>query len=131
MFVATARVGKSRRKVPSLSSASATRYSLEPSWALVPRLLSRPPMTHVGSNPATSRIEATRDVVVVLPWAPATAMLYFILISSASISALGMTGMKRPFAAFTSGLSDLTAEETTTTSTWVTFSSLGMGQDHL
>ena len=81
-------------------------------------------MTHVGSRPAWPRTEATREVVVVFPWAPATAMLYFILISSASISALWMTGMNRSFASRTSGLSGRTAEETTTTSTSCTFSAL-------
>ena len=44
------------------------------------------------------------DVVVVLPWAPATAMPYFMRISSLSISARGITGICRARAASTSGL---------------------------
>ena len=43
-------------------------------------------------------------VVVVLPWAPATAIANFIRISSPSISARGMTGIWRARAASTSGL---------------------------
>ena len=62
---------------------------------------------------------------MVLPWAPATAMLYFMRMSSASISARWMTGTKRSVASSTSGLSGLTAEEITTTSTSPTFSSGG------
>jgi|GEM_PF-4804348 len=69
-------------------------------------------------------MEETSDVVVVFPCAPATATEYFIRISSASISARWMTGMKSSRAFFTSGLSDLTAEETTTTSESAMFSSL-------
>ncbi len=116
--------GKSMRNVPSLSSASATRYWLEPSFAFVPRLLSLPPITHVGSRPAPRITEATSEVVVVLPWAPATATLYFILISSASISALWITGMARAFASSTSGLSAFTADDVTTTWASRTFSAL-------
>jgi len=44
------------------------------------------------------------EVVVVLPWAPETATLYLMRISSASISALGMTGIFAPTAAVISGL---------------------------
>ena len=36
---------------------------------------------------------AVIEVVVVLPWLPATAMPYFMRISSASISARGITGI--------------------------------------
>ena len=45
-----------------------------PSAELAPALLSLPPMTKVGSRPASPRIEAIRLVVVVLPWVPAMAM---------------------------------------------------------
>ena len=55
------------------------------------------------------------DVVVVLPWLPATATPYFSRISSASISARGITGMPRRRASCTSGLSLRTAVEATTT----------------
>ncbi len=74
-----------------------------------------PPLITVGSSPAASRTAATRLVVVVLPCVPPTAMDHFSRISSASISARRTTGMKRARAAATSGLSRLTALETTTT----------------
>ncbi len=64
------------------------------------------------------------EVVVVLPWEPATAMPYFMRMSSASISARGMTGMSRALARWTSTLSARTAEEMTTTSAALTFSAL-------
>ena len=50
-------------------------------------------MTTVGSRPPAASTAATIDVVVVLPCMPAMAMPYFRRISSASISARGMTGM--------------------------------------
>ncbi len=59
---------------------------------------------------------------MVLPWAPATATLYLSRISSASISARGITGIDACWAARTSGLSPLTAEEITTTSAPCTWS---------
>ena len=46
--------GEARRKLQertSLSSASATRYFPRPSLALLPKELTRPPMTAVGSRP--------------------------------------------------------------------------------
>ena len=56
------------------------------------------------------------EVVVVLPWEPAMATPYLSRMSSASISARGMTGTLRARASTTSGLSRRTAEEVTTTS---------------
>ena len=55
------------------------------------------------------------EVVVVLPWLPATATPYLRRISSASISARGITGTPSRRASTTSGLSLLTAVEVTTT----------------
>ena len=49
-------------------------YCPRPSRALLPKALSRPPMTAVGSRPARSSTSATMEVVVVLPCAPAMAM---------------------------------------------------------
>ena len=72
-------------------------------------------MTAVGSRSAAARIVATSEVVVVLPCAPAMAMPYFMRISSASISARGITGTCSRWASSTSGLSGRTAEEMTTT----------------
>jgi len=76
----------------------------------------------VGSKPPASRTTAVMDVVVVLPCDPATAMPYFMRISSASISARGMTGMRLVLAFSTSTLSSRTAEEMTTTSASLRFS---------
>ena len=109
-------VGEYFKNDPSLSSASATIKSPWPSTALVPTLFSLPPMTTVGSRPPWANTEATIEVVVVLPCAPAMAMLYFSRISSASISARGITGMDACLAASTSGLSCPTADDVTTTS---------------
>ena len=107
----TAIVGVSCRNEPSDSSASATRNSPWPSRALEPRAVTRPPTTTVGSKPASASTAPTIDVVVVLPWVPATAMPYLSRISSASISARGITGTPRWRAAWSSALSRATAEE--------------------
>ena len=66
--------------------------------------------------PASASTLAIRLVVVVLPCVPAMAMPWRRRMSSASISARGTTGMRRARAAPTSGLSGLTAVETTTAS---------------
>ena len=55
------------------------------------------------------------EVVVVLPWVPATATDHLSRISSASISARRTTGMWRSRAATTSTLSSAMAEETIST----------------
>ena len=99
MFVITANRGDSFRNDRSLSSASATRYLPRPSRALLPNELTRPPITAVGSRPATSSTSAIIDVVVVLPCAPATAMPWRSRISSASSSARGTTARPRSRAA--------------------------------
>jgi hypothetical protein len=57
--------------------------------ALAPGAVERPPITKVGSSPASASTLATRLVVVVLPWVPAMAMPCLRRISSASISARG------------------------------------------
>src|SRR5207249_4799103 len=53
MLVTTAMMGERRRKVPSLSSASATRNSPCPRRALVPSARTVPPTTTVGSRAET------------------------------------------------------------------------------
>ncbi|MNC84683.1 hypothetical protein D3C83_02420 [compost metagenome] len=121
MFVITAIDGHSSRNERSLSSASATMYRLSPSRALLPNVLSRPPITAVGSSPARSSACAIIEVVVVLPCDPATAIAKRRRISSASISARAITGMPCAAASTTSGFVRFTADETTTTSalpTW-------------
>ena len=61
---------------------------------------------HGGIEAGAARARRPRsDVVVVLPCVPAMAMPYFRRISSASISARGMTGMPRCRATWTSTLS--------------------------
>ncbi len=116
MVVITASTGCRRRKLRSNSSASATRYQLLPRRAPVPETRRRPPTITVGSSPASVRMVPTSDVVVVLPWVPATAMPYLRRISSASISARRMTVMPRARAAPISGLSSWIADERTTRS---------------
>ena len=93
MLVTTATVGESFRNERSDSSASATMKSPLPRRAPEPSTPSRPPTTTVGSRPPWSSTRATIEVVVVLPWLPATATPYLRRISSASISARGITGM--------------------------------------
>ena len=74
MFVTTAIIGCRCRNDASLSSASATRYLPSPSFAFAFALASRPPITNVGSTPASASTLAIRLVVVVLPCVPAIAM---------------------------------------------------------
>ena len=81
-----------------------------------------PPLITVGSTPPASSRQATIEVVVVLPWVPATATVFFRRISSASISARRTTGTRASSAATTSGLSRLTAVEVTTTAASPRFS---------
>ncbi len=55
--------------------------------------------------------DAIMDVVVVLPCMPATVTEVCMRINSASISALGIMGIRRSLAAINSGLSVDTADE--------------------
>jgi hypothetical protein len=68
-------------------------------------------MTAVGSNPARSSTSAIIEVVVVFPCDPAMAIEKRSFINSASISALGMTGMPRWRASTISGLPARIADE--------------------
>src|SRR5574343_923904 len=122
ILVTTEMTGERNRKEASDSSASATRKSPLPSRALEPAAFRRPPMTKVGSMPPSARMLVTRLVVVVLPCVPAMAMPLFRRISSASIWARGTTGILRSRAATTSGLSALTAVDTTSASAPAMFS---------
>ncbi len=70
-----------------------------------------PPFITVGSRPPASSRAATSEVVVVLPWVPATATENFSRTSSAIISARGTSGMRRSRAAASSGLSGRIAVE--------------------
>ena len=116
MFVTTASTGFRCRNEASLSSASTTMNSPEPSRACAPAASSLPPMTKVGSSPASASTLVTSEVVVVLPCVPVIATPCFSRISSASIAARGTIGTRRARAAASSGLSAATALETTTAS---------------
>ena len=107
----TATIGARRRKLRSNSSASATRYSLVPRRAPVPRARTRPPTITVGSRPPSTSTAPTREVVVVLPWVPATATPYLRRMISASISARRTMLTLSRRASTTSTLSRGTAEE--------------------
>ena len=116
MLVTTARIGESLRKERSLSSASATKYSRLADARIGAHGVNASANDDGGIEPPAARTAATIEVVVVLPCMPAMAMPYFRRISSASISARGITGMCCAWAAATSGLSRATAELVTTTS---------------
>src|SRR5881394_1017997 len=92
MLVTTAITGFRLRNDASDSSASTTMYCPEPSREFAPAAFSLPPITKVGSTPASASTLVTRLVVVVLPCVPAIAMPCFKRISSASITARGTTG---------------------------------------
>ena len=121
MLVTTDSTGVRLRKDASDSSASTTMKSPAPSRELAPALLSLPPITKVGSTPASASTLVTSDVVVVLPCVPAIAMPCFRRISSASITARGTTGTRAARAAITSGLSPFTAVDVTTACAPATF----------
>ena len=61
-------------KLRSLSSASATKISPLPWWALEPGASRSPPMAYDGSRPSAHSATASIEVVVVLPCVPATAI---------------------------------------------------------
>ena len=103
--------GTSDRKVPSLSSASTTIHSPLSHTALVPISLTSPPMRNEGRNPASTRIRASIDAVVVFPCVPATAMHRRSAVMAARVCARGSTGTPRRRASITSGLSSATAED--------------------
>ena len=116
MLVTTDITGIRFKNEASDSSASTTMYSPLPKRACAPALFKRPPITKVGSMPASASTLATKLVVVVLPCVPAIATPFFKRISSASMTARGTTGMSLACAATTSGLSACTAVEVTTAS---------------
>ena len=103
-FVTTATSTSRARKLRSDSSASTTSQSPLPHAAFVPVVDSVPPMTYAGSRPQPSSAWATIEDVVVFPWAPATAIVRFSRVSSASRSARDRTRSPRSRAAATSGL---------------------------
>jgi hypothetical protein len=111
--------GRSRRKLASLSSASATTHSPSPQPALLgapfgPAPASSPPRKNAGSAPVARSAQMHIAAVVVLPWVPATASSLRRPQSSASSSPRWITGWPRSLARRSSGLSSGTAVETTT-----------------
>ena len=57
----------------SYSSASITKKGEGVARAVTPKLRATPPMRNPGSRPPCSRIHASIEAVVLLPWVPATA----------------------------------------------------------
>ena len=70
MFVTTATSGVYSSSEPSLSSASATKQSPLPWWALVPASPRSPPTANDGSKPHCCNATMSMEVVVVLPCVP-------------------------------------------------------------
>ena len=113
------------RKEPSDSSASATNQassSVRPSRALVPRAAMRAPTAKDGSAPAASSITAIIELVVVLPWVPATAIVRWTPMAAARASERCRTRSPRARAAASSGLDSRMAVEITTVSACSMFS---------
>ena len=104
MLVTTATLGVYSSSEPSLSSASATKQSPLPWWALVPASPSSPPTAKDGSRPQCCRATISIDVVVVLPWVPVTISVVRPSISLASTAGRRTTGMPRRRASTSSGL---------------------------
>ena len=104
MLVTTATSGVYSSSEPSLSSASATKQSPLPWWALVPASPSSPPTANDGSSPQCCSATISIDVVVVLPWVPVTISVRWPAISLASTAGRSTTGMPRRRASTSSGL---------------------------
>jgi len=67
------------KKLPSDSSDSITAQSPFPSWAVFFSELITPPLITVGSNPASTRIFAIRDVFVVFPEKPVITIFFLVI----------------------------------------------------
>ncbi len=104
MLVTTATLGVYSSSEPSLSSASATKQSPLPWWALVPASPISPPTANDGSRPQCCSATINIDVVVVLPCVPVTISVVRPSISLASTAGRRITGMPRRRASTSSGL---------------------------
>ena len=104
MLVTTATSGLYSSSEPSLSSASATKTSPLPWWALVPASPRSPPTAKDGSNPVCCRATISIEVVVVLPCVPVTMRVRRPAISLASTAGRRITGIARRRASTSSGL---------------------------
>jgi hypothetical protein len=67
-------LGLLSKKAVSYSSASITNQDPEPKQKLLLKLAATPPIKKPGSKPASAKICATIEVVVVLPCVPAIAI---------------------------------------------------------
>ena len=92
MLVIIEYVGEIWIKLPSDSSASNIDQSLLPNFAVLFIEFIMPPLIIVGSNFVFSKIELTKDVVVVLPWDPTTTIFYIKETRFANIFPLLITG---------------------------------------
>ena len=113
MFVMIAPNGLYARKEPSDSSASAMKMSPDPKCAFVPPRLIIPPIAKEGSKPACCKATVSIEVVVVLPWVPATATDFDSDIRSAKAWARVKIVKPLVFAAMISGFAWSIALETT------------------
>ena len=106
MFRMMLNAGCSCRKVSTYSQASQTMVSLLPTRPLPPMKGSLPPMTALGSRPASIRICVSMPVVVVLPCVPETAMEFEnFFVSRPSTTERSSVGTPFSRAATSSGLS--------------------------
>ena len=108
--------GSYSRNASAYSSASTTACTPLPSRALPPRPGESPPSSTSGSSPPSTHICASRAVLVVLPWLPATASTSRSASSHCTICALESTCTPRSRAASSSGLSLEAAAVATTSS---------------
>ena len=60
------------KKALSYSSPSITTHEPAPERNPLPKFTGMPPMKKLGSNPAATSTQDISEVVVVLPWVPAT-----------------------------------------------------------
>ena len=112
IFVRTAIVGLSCKKLLSYSSASTTIIFPAPNFELVSRFFTRPPTTRVGSIFAEDKRAPIIEEVDVFPCVPDTPILVsFKAISAPSISALLIIGILFFLASINSVLSLLIALE--------------------
>ena len=95
MLVTIAANGLYSTKDPSDSSASATKISPVPRWALEPEAISVPPIAKDGSTPHACNATVIIEEVVVFPCVPATAMLMEPFIKRESAWARVRIGMER------------------------------------
>ena len=110
MFRHTAYPGVKPPSVPSLSSASATKYLPPPICAFVRRFGTWAPTQNVGALSLRVSTQAIMDVVVLFPCVPATAMLYRCVINALSNRPRRTVATPSSTVARSSSFSPLTAD---------------------